>query len=459
MKRLVVLGVFLVCSGLAAETTWALDPPHDASNSVNCATCHITHHAPGGAITNIAGNPNLCMSCHTVGGLAGSTPFADTDEAIPGTSGRSHRWDAGASGWVKKSPADTSPGSVQSGGVFTGRYAKTYTITVTTAGDAGSARFNWSTSLPVSQTYRDEFTAIAFTGTNGTQSWSATPWQEVVEADGVSAGLIQVVANAACASGNCLRIGGGAINTRAVRRAANLSGGTSAMLTFSYQRQLATCPNTSTANVALQVSADGVAWTTLATYNLNACDAAQVAQAFDVTAYLTATAQIRFLGTGTAGASDFIYIDNVQLEYLASGAAATNVATGSSVPLDEGITVSFTNATPAPAFRLNDQWIVYVYPDINPPVSFALSARLAGDKLTCSTCHNEHSQVAEPFDPAAPPYPALGSGGAGRHFQRLDDDLNQICVDCHSARDVTAASLGSHPVGVTIPATGAYKNP
>jgi len=454
-----VLWVVLAWGYFATGAAQALDPPHDSSQSIDCFNCHITHHAAGGAITKIGGNPNLCMSCHTAGGVASGSPFADVDEAIPGTSGTSHRWDSGASGWVKPSPANTSLGSVQSGGSFIGRYRKTYTITVTAAGDAGTARFNWTTSKPVGQTYRDEFAAIAFNGTNGTLPWSTSPWQEIVEADGTAAGVIQVAANAACASGNCLRIGGGTIDTRGVRRSANVSQGTSATLTFSYRRQLATCPNTSTANVGLQVSSSGTTWTTLATYNLNACDSGQVAQVFDITPYLAATTQVRFLGVGTAGASDFIYLDNVQVGFLAPGGGGANVSTGINVGLDEGLTVTFVNGTSSPSFALDDQWAIYASPDVNQPTTFALAARMVDGKVTCSTCHNEHSQLAEPFNPAAPPYPAPGPGGAGRDYQRINADIDQMCVDCHSGRNVTASAQGSHPVGVLIPTTGFYKNP
>jgi predicted CXXCH cytochrome family protein len=279
--------VVCVAGYFATRAAWALDPPHDVSRGINCPTCHVTHHAPGGAITKVAGNSNLCISCHSSGGVASALPFADTDEAIPGRSGTSHRWDSGVSGWVKVGSANTSPGRVQSSGAFSGRYSKTYTLTITTAGDLGTARFAWTTS---------------------------------------------------------------------------------------------------------------------------------------------------------------------------SGTGATNVATATTVPLDDGIGVSFSNGTPSPSFRLNDQWTVFVHAAVNPPTTLALAARLADGKVTCSTCHNEHSQAAEPFDPAAPPYPAAGPGGEGRHNQRLDNNLNQMCGDCHAAHTVAAAAQGSHPVGITIPA-GSYKPP
>ncbi len=458
-SRLRLLPLLLASWCLAAAETAALDPPHDTSRSIDCTNCHITHHAPGGAITSMGGNPNLCISCHTAGGMAATKAFADADQAIPGTSGSSHRWDSGPAGWVSPGAANTSPGTVQSGGVFAGRYRKSYTITITSAGDAGSALFSWSTSNRVAQTYLDAFTTVTYSGSNGTQNWSATPWQEVVETDGPTAGVIQVVSSTVCAADDCLRIGGGTIDTRALQRTAILTPATAATLTFSYQRQLATCPSTSTASVALQVSTNGTTWTTLATYALNACDLSQVVQAFDLTAYIAAATQIRIVGTGTTAATDFIYVDNVQLQYLAPGSSATNVGTGNNVALDEGITVSFANGAASPSFNLNDQWTVFASTDVNQPTTPALAASTAGGVITCSTCHNQHSQVGAPFDPAAPPYPTPGPGGAGRHFQRVDNDTDQMCVDCHSARNVAASSLGSHPVAVLIPATGLYKNP
>jgi len=77
--------------------------------------------------------------------------------------------------------------------------------------------------------------------------------------------------------------------------------------------------------------------------------------------------------------------------------------------------------------------------------------------MMCSTCHDQHRQTAEPFGPAVPAYAGPGTG-AGRHFQRIDNSRSEMCVDCHAARNVASASLGSHPVGVTIPG-GKYRSP
>ncbi len=306
MKRILLpLVISSVALMVLPQHGVALDPPHNFTNTIDCSSCHTSHHAADGAITKVAGNSNLCQSCHTVGGPASFLPFAEADQAYPlpglpsgvSASGTSHRWDSGTSGHVKVVSPNTSPGKVQSAGTFTGRYAKTYTITITTQGDAGTARFNW--------------TAVRWPGDTG-------------------------------------------------------------------------------------------------------------------------------------------------------GGSGNNVLSGTNTPLDDGVTVTFTTGSSSPSFILNDAWRIYVRTEINQPTLSALLPRISDGKIMCSTCHDQHSQALNPFDPAAPAYGGSGTG-AGRHFQRANNDTNQICLDCHSVRNVgsLASQVGnlSHPVNVAIPGTGDYKLP
>ena len=282
---------------LASAPVRALDPPHDISNNINCINCHTPHGAAGGSITREAGNPNLCMTCHNPAGIAAPRPFADVDQALPGVSGFSHRWDSGPSGHVERLAGNTSPGSLRSGGAFGGRIENRYTITITASGDIGSASFDWT----------DE-------------------------------------------QGNS--------------------------------------------------------------------------------------------GSGIAG---------------------------SDVPLDRGLLLDFSDGDTSPSFVAGDGWLLDVrvdlrLPDFADPFERPMAQRLAGtvrisrdvfdttySKVVCSVCHDQHSQEHQPFDPVAPPF--LGDGtGEGRFFQRRDNDFNQMCVVCHAARNVTHSNLGSHPVGVPIPA-------
>jgi predicted CXXCH cytochrome family protein len=267
------------------STALAVDPPH----TNDCASCHITHSAPGVALGDVAGNANLCLSCHQSGGSASAKAFAEAHQSIPwpglpgGTNagGNSHRWDSGPAGRIQFLGGATtaSTGTLWPGGALTGAYAKTYTITISTAGNAGTARFGWTATSP----------------------------------------------------------GGG------------------------------------------------------------------------------------------------------------SGAG---VLTGTNVALNEGITVTFKNGA-GTSFQLNDKWNLYVRTDLRLPTATAMLLRVTNNLIMCSTCHDEHSQTNAPFDSAAPAYAGTNTG-AGRHFQRVNNNTEQMCQECHVNRDVTNAVAGSHPVGVAL---------
>jgi predicted CXXCH cytochrome family protein len=302
MRSVRLLQVLTVTLMAAAQPVLAIDPPHlsdGPTGSSDCSLCHTTHDSPGGALTNADGNANLCQSCHVVGGTAELYALTESDQALPGPglpagispSGTSHRWDSSPGGHVALDAGNISTGTIQSGGVFTGRFAKTYTITITTAGNSDTAVFSW-------------------------------------------------------------------IDTKG--------------------------------------------------------------------------------GSGSA------------------------VPAGADVPLDEGVSVTFTDGAGSPSFELGDQWYVHVLTDLNAPTDPDMQARLEDGHIMCSTCHDQHSQELTPFDPDAPAYAGAGTG-EGRRFQRISNETAQMCLDCHSTRDVgSLASQGeanlSHPVGVTIPG-GDYQTP
>lgn len=129
--------------------------------------------------------------------------------------------------------------------------------------------------------------------------------------------------------------------------------------------------------------------------------------------------------------------------------AGTNIATASTpYSLDEGESLSFANGT-GTSFRANDKWYIYVRPDIQNPTNPVLLLRMTNGFFYCSTCHDQHNQVNPPFDPLAPAYAGTNTG-AGRHYMRITNDTEQLCVDCHAARNVTNDLQGSHVVGVVL---------
>ncbi len=155
---------------------------------------------------------------------------------------------------------------------------------------------------------------------------------------------------------------------------------------------------------------------------------------------------------GNAGAATFNWTATSP-----GGGSGTAVLTGSNVALDSGTTASFINGTGV-SFQTGDRWNIFVRPGLNQPTDTNLLVRMTNGLIACSTCHNPHDQSLAPFDPAAPAYTVSGTG-AGRHYMRIANDTEQLCAQCHASRNVTSATAGSHPVGVTVTSGTGYKAP
>ncbi len=145
----------------------ATDPPHkiataNSYGSLNyCTTCHKLHGGAlnGGALTTMSGNANLCQSCHVSGGTATNKPMPDSDMAVPAglagatAGGTSHRWDSGPQGRLTMGSPNSSTGTIKPSGAYTGAYASTLQIKISTAGATGVAKFDWSMTPAGSTTF------------------------------------------------------------------------------------------------------------------------------------------------------------------------------------------------------------------------------------------------------------------------------------------------------------------
>lgn len=167
-------------------------------------------------------------------------------------------------------------------------------------------------------TVRDEFVAKGYNGNDGLRTWS-NDWQEFGESDGPRRGKIKVDkgggghAKCAGAVAHCLKIDGNKNFSQQVSREADLSGATSATLTFSYRRDANTADDPKT--VTLEASGNGgAAWTTLQAYLIDADDSSHIPQSFDLTPYIASNTQIRF-STSSIQVNDKMYIDDVQIEW------------------------------------------------------------------------------------------------------------------------------------------------
>uniref|UniRef100_UPI00232FADCB peroxidase family protein n=1 Tax=Candidatus Phyllobacterium onerii TaxID=3020828 RepID=UPI00232FADCB len=107
-----------------------------------------------------------------------------------------------------------------------------------------------TSTVSAPQAFRDTFDTPAFNNTNGTVNWAATPWVEANDSGGVTAGQIQLDNGT-----NDLRFltGDGASITRTV----NLSGLTTAVLSFEYDRNNGSSSIDAGETVQVQYSASG----------------------------------------------------------------------------------------------------------------------------------------------------------------------------------------------------------
>ena len=101
LASILVLFVLIVFS---TATTYAQNHV-----GLSCSACHLTHNAIGGVLTGVAGNANLCISCHNPTGTASNLSFDNSDKAIPGTGGTSHAWDVLAINSIYETNTTTDP--------------------------------------------------------------------------------------------------------------------------------------------------------------------------------------------------------------------------------------------------------------------------------------------------------------------------------------------------------------
>ena len=194
------------------------------------------------------------------------------------------------------------------------------------------AQMNWVGVLGT-ETVKDQFSSTSYSNNNGTQSWS-TSWSET-DADGGGAGGGDVRVN----SGQ-LRIDTDTVGN-AISRGVNLSGATSATLTFDYSNRL-----TESDQVEARVSNDGGA--TYRTLSNGVFSSRQLtgngSASFDISGYASANTRIQFIVTGTGG-SDRLYVDNVQVSYDTGPTNTAPVITSNSGGATASISVAENTTT------------------------------------------------------------------------------------------------------------------
>ncbi len=202
-----------------------------------------------------------------------------------------------------------------------------YEVEVTAKDQDGGVSSQTISIFVVDSTVLDQFTTGDYSGNDGPSTWT-NDWIEIGETTNPSAGVIQV-------SDSKLRIGGDEVSivNRGIKRTADFSGATTATLSYTFQREQI---DENGGWVFVEVSSNGSSWSTLKSYHLATTDAVPISESIDVSAYISASMQIRIIGAG-ADISSYFYIDDVKIT------DGVNLNNAPSITSDGGLDIATIN--------------------------------------------------------------------------------------------------------------------
>lgn len=151
----------------------------------------------------------------------------------------------------------------------------------------------------ITNNVRDQFNIVAYNNNNGSVNW-ATNWGEVNEGDGPANGDVLI-------TGGELRIGQD--DNAGIYRSANLSGVSSATLTFSFRETGSGTGDVLTIQASTTPTGGWV--------NLGTIDGSQTSgtRSYNLNPYISTTTAIRFIITSAWEDNEFVYLDNVDITY------------------------------------------------------------------------------------------------------------------------------------------------
>lgn len=129
------------------------------------------------------------------------------------------------------------------------------------------------------------------------------------ESNGPTSGDVQVTPDE---SNYQLRIKDNDNGGEGVEREADLSGASSATLSFDYRRQGL---DSSTDYVKVEISSNGVSgpWTEIARFQGSGTDSSYQPFSQDISGYISGNTRIRFISSPNMGGSDIVWFDNVNI--------------------------------------------------------------------------------------------------------------------------------------------------
>lgn len=182
---------------------------------------------------------------------------------------------------------------------------------------------------------RDEFNAQSYDNNDGSLLWTG-PWTEFGEGDGPDDGLVRARNyEGCCPAPYCLRLGGDYDYMPidfGVAREVDLSGATSAYLSYNYRRHPYEGYNADSPAL-VQISGDGgFTWNTLQTV-WNGTDDECIPVVHDISDYVAGDTQIKFTTNSAWHIHGWVYFDNIQIQYDTGCDMTPEIAALEIVPL------------------------------------------------------------------------------------------------------------------------------
>ncbi|MGI9606029.1 MAG: SdrD B-like domain-containing protein, partial [Acidimicrobiales bacterium] len=230
-------------------------------------------------------------------------------------------------------PADLEPGDrIEYTIVVTNTAATSQTgVTVSDVLPTGTTYVSGSTTATFSTssaaTFTDDFESNSFTG--GTGAWTSN-WLEIGESNGPNSGDIRTMTDGGDRS---LRVRDNDNGGEGVRRNLDLSGFTTASLTFDYRPSGL---DNSNDRISVDVlDSNGTTWTEIAFFEGPLSSSTYSSLTLSLDTHLHSTA-IRFLTSSTTGGADAVFFDNVVVNASTAGTTTLSNAPAAPNPLVDG---------------------------------------------------------------------------------------------------------------------------
>lgn len=341
----------------------------------------------------------------------------------------------------------------------------------------------WSVVFPplvgiatAQSSYLDYFLSASYSGSDGTVSWSSSPWTENDGQGGAATGgSIFVVTAAACPQFTCLNVSA-VSSADQIYRQADLSSATAATLSYLY------CHDNAPGSVVAEISYNGgTNWTTIATYaSPSTCPSTQN---FTLTQFTNNT-RVRFRVAATGGA--ILYVDEVLFSFSTGAVASPTLAPSGTRTGTPTRTPTITPSFTATATRTNSPTITATNSPSGPTGTPTWTPTTTATATITQTPTITNTPTRTPTGPTATPTRTATAGSSPTitqtpnpfplpldkkmsmvrcttchdvHYQGAGDgmllrsgNVNALCADCHTLADTaTPAAHLSPSTGVLWP--------